>query len=93
MTKLWEKLKQSSAALVFSSIRVIIKLAKGKKELFDNIVEKIKSPLITLMSSNESTGSYENVYVILEHIKYVICHMDGKKFYEKDFKYFYCYIN
>ncbi len=38
MTSLWEKLKQSSASLVLSSIRVIIKLAKGKKNLFDNVV-------------------------------------------------------
>jgi hypothetical protein len=65
MTTLWEKLKQSSAALVLSSIRVIIKLAKGKKDLFDNVVEKIKAPLLTLMSANESTGSFENMYVIL----------------------------
>jgi hypothetical protein len=38
MTQLWEKLKQSSISLVLSSIRVIIKLAKGKKDLFNNIV-------------------------------------------------------
>lgn len=38
MTTLWEKLKQSSASLVLSSIRVIIKLAKGKKDLFTNVV-------------------------------------------------------
>jgi AP-4 complex subunit beta-1 len=33
------------------------------------------------------------MYVILEHILYVICHMNGKKFYEHDFKYFYCKVN
>jgi len=52
MTTLWEKLKQSSVALVLSSIRVIIKLASGKQDLFDNVVEKIKAPLLTLMSAN-----------------------------------------
>ena len=33
------------------------------------------------------------MYIILQHIEYVICHMDGKRFYERDFKYFYCKIN
>jgi len=33
------------------------------------------------------------MYVILEHIDYAICHMNGKKHYEKDFKYFYSKIN
>ena len=33
------------------------------------------------------------MYIILQHIEYVICHMDGKKYYERDFKYFYCKIN
>lgn len=58
MTALWDKLKQSSASLVLSSIRVIIKLAKGKKDLFNNVVQKIKAPLLTLMSANEGTGSF-----------------------------------
>ena len=33
------------------------------------------------------------MFVILEHIEYVIEHMNGKDQYEKDFKYFYCKID
>lgn len=57
------------------------------------MVEKIKAPLLTLMSANENSGTFETMYIILQHIEYVICHMDGKKFYERDFKYFYCKAN
>lgn len=35
------------------------------------------------------SGTFETIYIILQHIEYVICHMDGKRFYERDFKYFY----
>jgi hypothetical protein len=30
------------------------------------------------------------MFVVLEHIEYVIIHMNGKQYFEKDFKYFYC---
>jgi AP-4 complex subunit beta-1 len=34
--------------------------------------------------------TFETMFIILQHIEYVIVHMDGKKSYENDFKYFYC---
>lgn len=87
---LWEKLKHSSTPLVLGSIKIILKLTEKKEELYRTIVEKIKAPLITLMSGNENSGSYETMYVVLQHIEYVILHMNGKQYFEKDFKYFYC---
>lgn len=87
---LWEKLKHSSTPLVLGSIKIILKLTEKKEELYKTIVEKIKAPLITLMSGNENSGSYETMYVVLQHIEYVILHMNGKQYFEKDFKYFYC---
>jgi hypothetical protein len=37
--------------MVLGSIRIIIKLAREKQELFHRVVDKIKAPLLTLMSS------------------------------------------
>ena len=93
MSNLWDKLKLSSTSLVLGSVRIIIKLSKDKSDLFKKVVEKVKAPLITLMSSNETTGSFETAFIILQHIEYVIRNMGGKSFYEKDFKYFYCKID
>lgn len=93
MTILWEKLKHSSTPLVLGSIRIILKLAKEKEDLFRNVVEKIKAPLLTLMTGNENTGTFETTYIVLQHIEYVIEFMGGKAHYEKDFKYFYCKVD
>lgn len=41
------------------------------------------------MTGNENSGSYETMYVVLQHIEYVILFMKGKTYFEKDFKYFY----
>ncbi len=30
------------------------------------------------------------MYVVLQHIEYVVINMRGKSYFEKDFKYFYC---
>lgn len=51
MSILWDKLKQSSTPMVLGSVRIIIKLAKEKEDLFKKVVEKIKAPLLTLMCS------------------------------------------
>ena len=56
-------------------------------------MEKIKAPLLTLMTGNENTGSYETMFIVLQHIEYVILHMGGKQYFEKDFKYFYCKVD
>ena len=78
---LWEKLKHSSTPLVLGSIKIILKLTEKKEELYRTIVEKIKAPLITLMSGNENSGSYETMYVVLQHLEYVILHMNGKQYF------------
>lgn len=33
------------------------------------------------MTGNENTGSYETMFVVLQHIEYVILHMKGKQFF------------
>ena len=75
MNVLWDKLKSSSTPLVLGSIKIILKLAKEKEDLFKTVVEKIKAPLLTLMTGNENTGTFETTFVVLSHIDYVITHM------------------
>ena len=78
---LWDKLKHSSVPLVLVSIKIILKFTEKREDLFRNIVEKIKAPLLTLMTGNENTGSYDTMFVVLQHIEYVILHMKGKQFF------------
>ena len=47
---LWDKLKHSSVPLVLASIKIILKFTEKREDLFKNIVEKIKAPLLTLMT-------------------------------------------
>ena len=49
---LWDKLKHSSVPLVLASIKIILKFTEKREDLFRNIVEKIKAPLITLMTGS-----------------------------------------
>ena len=53
------------------------------------MVERVKSPLLTLMTSSEMAATPETTYVILEHIRYIVKVIKAKKVFEPDFKYFY----
>lgn len=89
MNLLEDRLKHSSAALVLAAIKIFMKYTKDQPKIFEQVIERIKSPLITLMSSSEMASTPETTYVILEHIRYVVKVIKSKKVFEPDFKYFY----
>ena len=83
------RLKNSCTALVFSAVKIFLKYTIDKENLFAQVIERVKSPLLTLMTSNYNNGTFETIYVTLEHILDVILNMKGKSSFEGDFKYFY----
>jgi hypothetical protein len=45
------KLRQSSSPLVLASIKLFLKYAKMRENLFGHIIERIRQPLLTLLTS------------------------------------------
>jgi AP-4 complex subunit beta-1 len=89
MNLLEDRLRHSSTALVLATIKIFMKYTKEKEKIFSQVVERIKSPMLTLMSSSDMASTPETTYVILEHIKYIIKVLNAKSVFESDFKYFY----
>lgn len=89
MNLLEDRLRHSSTALVLATIKIFMKYTKEKEKIFSQVIERIKSPMLTLMSSSDMAGTPETTYVILEHIKYMIKVLNAKAIFEPDFKYFY----
>jgi hypothetical protein len=56
MNLLDAKLKQSSTGLVLASIKLFVKYAGIKQNLFVQIIERIRQPLLTLITSTEVDG-------------------------------------
>lgn len=65
------KLKQSSTALVLAAIKLFLKYSAVKENLFHQIIERVRQPLLTLITSTEVDG-YETTYVVLQHILYIV---------------------
>lgn len=47
------KLRQSSSSLVLAAIKLFLKYSKQKPSLFSHILERIRQPLLTLLTSAE----------------------------------------
>jgi hypothetical protein len=56
MNLLDAKLKQSSTGLVLASIKLFVKYAGIEQNLFVQIIERIRQPLLTLITSTEVDG-------------------------------------
>lgn len=92
MNLLDAKLKQSSTALVLAAIKLFLKYAVIKENLFGQIIERVKQPLLTLLTSTEVDG-YETTFVVLEHILFVVSTLGGREHFEKSYKHFFCKVD
>jgi len=74
MNLLEDRLKSSSAGVVLDTIKVFIYLAtvSNQDQLLKEVISRIQSPVITLMTSSEIDNSFELTYVVLSHIKYIV---------------------
>ena len=67
-----DKLKHSCAAIVLACTKVFINFTKDNDFIYQQVLKRLKDPLITLMTSGEISGNYEMSYIILSHIYIII---------------------
>jgi AP-4 complex subunit beta-1 len=89
MNLLEDRLKHSCSAIVLGTLKVFMNFTKDQPKIYQQVVERSRSPLITLASSSEISGSYEVTFVVLSHIHFITSKGYSEVF-EKDYKIFYC---
>ena len=73
-------LKHSSTSIILATCKIFISYTKDNK-LYAHVVDRIKDPLITLLSASEMSGNYEMSYIILSHIILILKDGSYDKFY------------
>lgn len=74
-------LKHSSVSIVLATCKVFITYTKDT-HLYQHVINRIKDPLITLLSSSEMAGNYEMCYIILSHIALLMKDGQHQNFYQ-----------
>lgn len=87
MNILEEKLKLSCCAIVLAVIKIFMNFTKNKPNVYEQVILRVKSPLITLASISE--GNYEVMFTILSHIKF-IASKGYNQVFALEYKSFYC---
>eukprot|EP00163_Fabomonas_tropica_P026258 TRINITY_DN4741_c1_g2_i1.p1 TRINITY_DN4741_c1_g2~~TRINITY_DN4741_c1_g2_i1.p1 ORF type:complete len:735 (+),score=210.81 TRINITY_DN4741_c1_g2_i1:45-2207(+) len=87
MNLLEERLKHSSSAVVLASTKIFLQLTQNEPEVHQQVYERLKAPLITLMSS----GQMETNYATLHHINLLIHR--APFVFEDEYQHFFCKFN
>ncbi|CAD8076895.1 unnamed protein product [Paramecium primaurelia] len=90
MNTLEERLKHSCSAIVLGVIKVFMNFTKNKPQIYEQVITRVKLPLVTLASISE--GNFEIMYTILCHIKY-IASKGYNSVFASDYKSFYCRVD
>ncbi len=69
MNVLEERFKNASAVVVLATVKIFLNYAKIMSDIAKHVYERLINPLIILMSGGESNSNYEQVFVVLSHIK------------------------
>jgi AP-4 complex subunit beta-1 len=85
-----DKLKHSSASIVLACTKVFINFTCNSENasLYDQVIKRLRDPLITLVTSGEISGNNEQCYVVLSHI-YLIIHKGGRNAFSELYKSFF----
>ncbi|KAH9607352.1 hypothetical protein KSS87_009477 [Heliosperma pusillum] len=87
MNLLEDRLQHANGAVVLATIKVFMHLTLSMTDVHQQVYERIKAPLITLMS----TGSPELSYAVLSHLHLLV--MRAPMLFTSDYKHFYCHYN
>ena len=88
MNLLEDRFKHASSSVVLGAIKVFLHLTDGEPELSKQVYSRMQAPLITLMTSSETTESYEVSYNVLSHIHLLV--LRGANFvFESEYKQFF----
>jgi AP-4 complex subunit beta-1 len=67
-----DKLKHSSTAIVLACTRVLINYTKDNEFIYSQVINRLREPYITLISTSENHGNNEICYVLFCHIYFLI---------------------
>jgi vesicle coat complex subunit len=88
MNLLEDRFKHASSSVVLGTIKVFLHLTKDDPNLYKQVLQRLQSPLITLMTSAETTESYEISFNVLTHIHLLVLR-GGALFFENEYKQFF----
>lgn len=87
MNLLEDRLQHANGAVVLATIKVFLHMTLSMTDVHQQVYERIKAPLLTLVS----TGSPEQSYAILSHLHLLV--MRAPMLFSSDYKHFYCQYN
>jgi AP-4 complex subunit beta-1 len=86
MNHLADKLKDASPSVTLSTIKVLIQFIEYDSDFTEQVMMKIKTPLIALVT----LPTMEMRYVVISHISNLISRGDNAKYFADSYKAFYC---
>ncbi|KAF8388983.1 hypothetical protein HHK36_025667 [Tetracentron sinense] len=87
MNLLEDRLQHANGAVVLATIKVFLHLTLSMNDVHQQVYERIKAPLLTLVSS----GSSEQSYAVLSHLHLLV--VRAPILFSSDYKHFYCQYN
>ncbi|PON76494.1 AP-1, 2,4 complex subunit beta [Parasponia andersonii] len=87
MNLLEDRLQHANGAVVLASTKVFLQLTLSMTDVHQQVYERIKAPLLTLVSS----GSPEQSYAVLSHLHLLV--IRAPYIFSSDYKHFYCQYN
>ncbi|KAJ6745557.1 ADAPTOR COMPLEX SUBUNIT BETA FAMILY MEMBER [Salix koriyanagi] len=87
MNLLEDRLQHANGAVVLATAKVFLHLTLSMTDVHQQVYERIKAPLLTLVSS----GSPEQSYAVLSHLHLLV--MRAPYVFSADYKHFYCQYN
>ncbi|KAG0465378.1 hypothetical protein HPP92_019542 [Vanilla planifolia] len=87
MNLLEDRLQHANSAVVLATIKVFLYLTMSMTDVHQQVYERIKAPLLTLVSS----GSPEQSYAVLSHLHLLV--MRAPVLFSSDYKHFYCHYS
>ncbi|KAH0649372.1 hypothetical protein KY285_034620 [Solanum tuberosum] len=87
MNLLEDRLQHANGAVVLATIKLFLQLTLSMADIHQQVYERIKAPLLTLVSS----GGPEQSYAVLSHLHLLV--MRAPYIFSTDYKHFYCQYN
>jgi len=88
MNLLNDRFRHSNSAVVLGTVKVFLNLTKNNQELSNRVFACVQAPLITLLTSSETTGNYEISFNVFSHIYLLV--LKGAAFvFETEYKQFF----
>ncbi|OUZ99957.1 Clathrin/coatomer adaptor [Macleaya cordata] len=87
MNLLEDRLQHANGAVVLATIKLFLHMTLSMTDVHQQVYERIKAPLLTLVSS----GSPEQSYAVLSHLHLLV--IRAPMLFSSDYKHFYCQYN